>query len=165
MIAISFLEVAARAVLRSARQYRRIVSSVLYGIIVTGSLTLAYLVRFDFDSTEILSSRFGQAVILLILIRLGVNHLFRLTFSRWRFVGTSDMVRLLGAMTTGSVVFLGLIWGIGALHFVPPSVILLEWIFSAYATATYLDLVTLGEAQSNECLDSMPPMDTGQTDR
>ena len=38
-------------------------------------------------------------------------------------------------------------------------------IFSSYATATYLDLVTQGEAQSNECLDSMPPMDTGQTDR
>jgi len=134
MIAISFLEVAARAVLRSARQYRRIVSSVLYGIIVTGSLTLAYLVRFDFDSAEILSSRFGQAVILLVLIRLGVNHLFRLTFSRWRFVGTSDMVRLLGAMTTGSVVFLGLTRSIGALHSIPQSVILLEWIFSAYAT-------------------------------
>ena len=38
-------------------------------------------------------------------------------------------------------------------------------IFSSYATATYLDLVTQGEAQGNECLDSMPPMDTGQTDR
>ena len=38
-------------------------------------------------------------------------------------------------------------------------------IFSSYATATYLDLTTQGEARSNECLDSMPPMDTGQTDR
>lgn len=38
-------------------------------------------------------------------------------------------------------------------------------LFSSYATATYLDLKTLGESADDECLSEMPPMDTGQTDR
>ena len=37
--------------------------------------------------------------------------------------------------------------------------------FTSYATATYLDVHTTGEALTTRCLDEMPPMDTGQTDR
>lgn len=38
-------------------------------------------------------------------------------------------------------------------------------LFSSYATATYLDMQTKGKRESDACLESMPPMDTGQTDR
>ena len=37
--------------------------------------------------------------------------------------------------------------------------------FTSYATATYLDLQTTGDAGEGACLPAMPPMDTGQTDR
>jgi hypothetical protein len=37
--------------------------------------------------------------------------------------------------------------------------------FTSYATATYLDLRTTGEAADSECPEVAPPMDTGQTDR
>ena len=36
--------------------------------------------------------------------------------------------------------------------------------FTSYATATYLDIHTMGKAADSSCLDDMPPMDTGQTD-
>jgi hypothetical protein len=37
--------------------------------------------------------------------------------------------------------------------------------FTSYATATYLDIHTTGEASDDRCLEIMPAMDTGQTDR
>lgn len=37
--------------------------------------------------------------------------------------------------------------------------------FASYATATYLDLRTLGPRADQACPDTPPPMDTGQTDR
>ena len=37
--------------------------------------------------------------------------------------------------------------------------------FTSYATATYLDLHTKGQSTDGACLDVLPPMDTGQTDR
>lgn len=36
--------------------------------------------------------------------------------------------------------------------------------FTSYATATYMDIVTLGES-TVECPENLPPLDTGQTDR
>ena len=37
--------------------------------------------------------------------------------------------------------------------------------FASFATATYLDLQTRGVDAAGTCMDDMPPMDTGQTDR
>ncbi len=37
--------------------------------------------------------------------------------------------------------------------------------FTSYATATYIDIRTLGERSDQSCPDMPPPMDTGQTDR
>lgn len=37
--------------------------------------------------------------------------------------------------------------------------------FTSYATATYLDIHTTGAARDDSCLEKMPAMDTGQTDR
>ncbi len=121
--------------IETARRYRRFVASVVYSAIATGALALAYLARFEFDVAVLLDWRFVQVLTLLIAIRLGFNYLFRLGISRWRYVGTRDVVRLLATTTTGSLVFLGLTWSIDALHAVPRSVILLEWVFSGYGTA------------------------------
>jgi len=110
------------------------VASVIFGVVATGSLTLAYLARFEFESAAFVGWGFGRAVVLLICIRLGVNHVFRLGISRWRFAGTHDFLRLLSATTVGSGLFLTLTLWVAWLPSVPRSVILLEWVFSAYAT-------------------------------
>lgn len=117
-----------------ARRHRRIVASAVYAGISTAALSLAYLARFEFDSRAVLNWDFGQALVLLVVIRLGINYLFRLGVTRWRFAGTRDFVRLLAATTVGSALFLALTWSVGALDSVPRSVVLLEWVFSAYMT-------------------------------
>ena len=117
-----------------ARRHRRTVASVVYAGVAAASLSMAYLARFEFDAAMLVGWHFGEALVLLVVIRLGFNYLFRLGISRWRYVGTRDVIRLLGATTAGSVVFLVLTWNISALNSVPRSVVLLEWVFSGYGT-------------------------------
>ena len=117
-----------------AGRHRRLVSSVVYSAVAAGALALAYLARFEFDIEVVLTFGFAQALVVLIVIRLGINYLFQLGISRWRYVGTRDVMRLLAATTVGSLVFLGLTWSVAELHSVPRSVVLLEWVFSGYAT-------------------------------
>ena len=134
MTPIWLVERVALSVLGVARRHRRLVASVVFGVVATGSLTLAYLARFEFESAAFVRWSFGQALVLLVSIRLGVNYVFRLGIASWRFAGTHDFVRLLGATTVGSGLFLTLTWWVAWLPSVPRSVILLEWVFSAYAT-------------------------------
>jgi hypothetical protein len=57
-----------------ARRHRRIVASAVYAGISTAALSLAYLARFEFDSRAVLNWDFGQALVLLVVIRLGINY-------------------------------------------------------------------------------------------
>ena len=101
----SLVDRAGQGGLRFARRHRRLVASVVFGVVAAGSLTLAYLARFEFESAAFAGWGFGQALALLVCIRLCVNHVFRLGISRWRFAGTHDFLRLLGATTVGSALF------------------------------------------------------------
>ena len=122
------------ALLKLARRHRTAATSVIYTIIAAVALSLAYLARFEFDASVLTNVAFAATLALLIVIRLVVNHAFRLGMGQWRYVGNRDFVRLLGAQTTGSIIFLSLTWGIDPLYAVPRSVVLLEWVFSGYGT-------------------------------
>ena len=98
----SLVDLAGHGGLRFARRHRRLVASVVFAVVATGSLTLAYLARFEFEPAEFVGWEFGQALALLVVIRLGVNYAFRLGIARWRFAGTHDFLRLLWATTVGS---------------------------------------------------------------
>jgi len=120
----------------SAQRYRRVVAALVYVAITTVAMSLAYLSRFDFDLSSVLSPMFARGLLLLVGVRLGVNYFYSLGLSRWRYVGTRDILRLLFATTTGSLVFSTLIWGLGSLISVPASIIFLEWVFTGYMTAS-----------------------------
>ena len=92
-----------------AQQHRRVVAALVYTGISTGSLGLAYLVRSDFDPEALFAWPFNQALLILLLVRLGVNYLFSLGLGRWRYVGIRDFGRLLVATTIGSIIFFAFI--------------------------------------------------------
>jgi FlaA1/EpsC-like NDP-sugar epimerase len=54
---------------------------------------------------------------------------------RWRFVGPSDLIRLVLAVTCGTALFFALSWTAPFLPRVPRSVLLLEWLLTGYLTA------------------------------
>jgi len=122
-------------VISYAQRHRRIVAALVYTGITTGALGLAYLVHSDFNNESVFNRSFTRALLLLLLVRLAINYLFKLGLGRWRYVGIRDFGRLLSATTVGSVIFFILMnWGFGNLPSVPVSILILEWIFTGYMT-------------------------------
>ena len=122
-------------VISYAQRHRRIVAALVCTGLTTCSLGLSYLVHSDFNLESVLNGPFAQALLVLLLVRLGVNYLFNLGLGRWRYVGIRDFGRLLAATTAGSVVFFILMnWSFGALPSIPISIVLLEWVFTGYMT-------------------------------
>jgi FlaA1/EpsC-like NDP-sugar epimerase len=108
------------------------VATAVYSVVTGVSLVAAFVVRAEFHTAPLGTRMFAASLVLLVTIRLGVNYGFRLGESRWRYVGTRDLLRLLGAVTVGSLLFFLVDWTVPGIARAPRSVILLEWVFSGY---------------------------------
>ena len=113
-------------------RHRRLVSFCLYGAVTTVAFALAFFLRFELSWPAQYTGAFLSTLPLLLAIRLALGRALKLATSRWRFVGTQDMVRLLAATTLGSVLFLVLTWGLGIPARVPRSIVALEWVLTTY---------------------------------
>jgi FlaA1/EpsC-like NDP-sugar epimerase len=126
----------ARAVARIAfkvrDRHRRPVSFGLYGLVIAAAYAAAFFIRFELtwprDHTVVYLATLPE----LLLIRLTLARLFRLSTSRWRFTGTQDLVRLVLAMSAGTVIFFVVTWYLRIPMAVSRSVIALEWVLSSY---------------------------------
>jgi FlaA1/EpsC-like NDP-sugar epimerase len=106
-----------------------------YGGIAATSYLLAYLLRFEFPIPEAYATTFLVTLPLIVGIRLVCARFFKLSTTRWRYAGISDVMRLATATAAGTVGFL-LISGLLPLATsIPLSIILAEGLFTAAATA------------------------------
>ncbi|MFC1574819.1 polysaccharide biosynthesis protein [Gemmatimonadota bacterium] len=116
-------------------RHRRLVSLFLYGLVTTFAFFLAFLLRFELVWPVAHTGGFWTALPLLLALRLSLARVLRLSTSRWRFIGTQDVVRLVVATAIGSLFFFILTWELGFPASIPRSVIALEWVFTSYGTA------------------------------
>jgi FlaA1/EpsC-like NDP-sugar epimerase len=114
--------------------HRRPVAYGLYAAVTAVAYAAAFLVRFDLDWPAIYVPTYVSTLPVLIGIRLASDALFDLATGRWRYVGLSDVVRLLGATAVGSVVFFVALEIIAPSPSVPRSVLLAEWFLTTYLT-------------------------------
>lgn len=121
--------------LDALRAHRRLVSVVLYGLITTLAFYLAFLIRFELDWPPQNTSVFLAALPVLLALRLTLAKVLKLSTGRWRFISTQDILRLVAAVSIGSLFFFIITWELGFPVSVPRSVILLEWILTTYGTA------------------------------
>ncbi len=119
---------------RALQRYRRAIALAAYALVAGFAFGGAFLLRFEFNVPQEQWSAFLLTLPVLAVIRVGASHLFRLTTGRWRFVGTEDVIRLVGATLSGSVVFWLALLVVPALPSVPRSVLLLEWVLTTSAT-------------------------------
>jgi FlaA1/EpsC-like NDP-sugar epimerase len=87
------------------RRQRRLVSLAAYGTLTALSYGLAYLIRFELTWSPNYTLTFLQSLPLLLAVRLAAGHLCGLSVQRWRFIGTTDMRRLIAAVSMGTIVF------------------------------------------------------------
>lgn len=114
------------ALLHALRSRRRIVSLIAYGAITAVAYLTAFEVRFDLAWPARYTSTVVRSLPLLVVLRVVAGHVWRLSAQRWRFVGASDIRRLLMAVITGSAVFVPLAWALGFHPAIPRSVLILE---------------------------------------
>ena len=131
-----FLQTITESSPRWLYRHRRAFSLAIYAGVTALAYLIGYLLRFEFLPPQNMMHVFRTTVLLLVLVRVGVNWTFGLNSSRWRFSGTRDVVRLAVASTVGSAVFFLLTRGWTVFPLVPRSIILIELLLTINATAS-----------------------------
>ncbi|MEQ8329577.1 MAG: nucleoside-diphosphate sugar epimerase/dehydratase [Longimicrobiales bacterium] len=111
---------------------REALAVVLYGASSVASLLLALTV----DNHGVVAlGAVWQPVLVLLALRLVTHRLYRLTTSRWRFVGIADVLRLVYSTSVATVVFAALnatgVLGVELAW----TVVGLEWVLSIFMTS------------------------------
>jgi FlaA1/EpsC-like NDP-sugar epimerase len=106
-----------------------------YSAIAVGGYLAAYLLRFEFRGFEQWLESFVLTVPIVALVRLVFARVFHLSTGRWRFVSTTDVLRLLAATSAGTLVLLGVRALLLGVLTIPLSVLLIEWVLTTQLTA------------------------------
>lgn len=114
---------------------RRPVTVLFYSAVAASSYWLAFVLRFDFTLPPEYSATFAVTLPLFVVIRLAFVGVFRLSTGRWRFISTQDVVLLVLAGASGTVIFLLGSRILPLSPTVPRSVILIEGVLNVYMTA------------------------------
>lgn len=117
-------------VLGFAHANRRRVAALAYAVATTLALAGAFLLRFELSWPADQRALFWNALPWLLLLRTALAYLFRITSGRWRFVGVSDIARLMGAIGAGTALYFLASWAAPLLPRLPRSVLLIETILS-----------------------------------
>lgn len=123
------------AVLRLLQMNRQVVALVVYGSIAAIAYVVAFLLRFEFMPPPPMIAILKATLPVVVALRVITSLLFQVSAGRWRFAGTSDVLRLMVATTTGTIVLYLLGWRFGVINAVPRSVIAFEWVLTTYSTA------------------------------
>lgn len=86
-------------------KHRRKVAFLAYAAATILGYTTALVVRFEFTWPVSYTRLFLLTLPVLLLVRHSTHLFFRLTTSRWRFVGVQDVIRLTGAALVGTTIF------------------------------------------------------------
>jgi FlaA1/EpsC-like NDP-sugar epimerase len=88
--------------------YRRraLVALIIYASIGSVAYGLSYLLRFEFDVPPEYAAVFFTTLPVLVVIRTVCHVLFGVSNGRWRFTGTTDVLKLAGSNVSGT----GMLW-------------------------------------------------------
>jgi FlaA1/EpsC-like NDP-sugar epimerase len=113
---------------------RKLVVYGLYGTTTAAAYAIAFLVRFELRWPTAYLGTILATLPLLITLRLLNHAFFGLATGRWRYVGVSDLLRLLGSAVAGTLMFWAALMLARLSPPVPLSVILIELLLSVHLT-------------------------------
>jgi FlaA1/EpsC-like NDP-sugar epimerase len=111
---------------------RQLVAYAFYGAATVAAYAIAFLVRFELTLPLAHVQTFLLTVPLLVAVRLASHAVFRLAIARWRYVGVSELFRLLGSSVLGTLVFAVALMMLSPNPPVPKSVVLIEMVLTTY---------------------------------
>jgi FlaA1/EpsC-like NDP-sugar epimerase len=119
---------------RLYRWRRPLVLAVYAAMAVAGYLG-GFLLRFEFGAFDTWVHSFLVTAPMVALVRLGFARIFHLATGRWRFVSTTDVLRLLVATSVGTLLLVGVRALLLGVVMIPLSVLLIEWVLTTQLTA------------------------------
>jgi FlaA1/EpsC-like NDP-sugar epimerase len=120
---------------RVASYNRRIASAFVYSILAVAGFAGAFLLRFEFSVPAAYREMLATTLPVAVLLRLLANYAFGLSTGRWRYVGTSDVQRLVASSVAATVALYLLTWTLGVLPRVPRSVLVIDLFLFTWLTA------------------------------
>lgn len=91
-------------------RFRHVVLAGIDVCVIALALWTALLIRFDGEIPAVYLQALTTAAPLLIIVRLVTFYLFGLYRSLWRYAGVREVLAVIGAVISGTVVFYGLNW-------------------------------------------------------
>ncbi|HOJ43633.1 MAG TPA: nucleoside-diphosphate sugar epimerase/dehydratase, partial [Syntrophorhabdaceae bacterium] len=91
------------------------------------SYYLSYLLRFNFNVPDIYINVFVRSVPILFVIRVICFHVFGLYRGVWRYASMNDLLRILKAVTLGTVIFSAYVFFYFRVESFPRSTVIIDW--------------------------------------
>ena len=113
---------------------RQLVAYLLYAACTAAGYAVAFLIRFELRWPAAHVGTLFVTLPVLLAVRMLSHWLFNLATERWRYVGVSDLFRLLGSGATGTVLFYLALLAWQPTPAVPRSIILIECLLTTYLT-------------------------------
>jgi FlaA1/EpsC-like NDP-sugar epimerase len=107
----------------------------VYATIAVAGYLGGFLLRFEFGAFDTWGHSFLWTAPMVALVRLGFARIFHLATGRWRFVSTTDVLRLLVATSVGTLLLVGVRALLLGVVMIPLSVLLIEWVLTTQLTA------------------------------
>jgi FlaA1/EpsC-like NDP-sugar epimerase len=120
---------------RVASSNRRIASAFVYSLLAAAAFVGAFLLRFDFAIPAEQRAIMSATLPVVVLLRLAASYAFGISTGRWRYVGTTDVQRLVASTATASAVLFVLAWPVGILSPIPRSVLIIDLFLFTWLTA------------------------------
>jgi FlaA1/EpsC-like NDP-sugar epimerase len=116
-------------------RWRRPLVLAVYATIAVAGYLGGFLLRFEFGAFDTWVHSFLWTAPMVALVRLGFARIFHLATGRWRFVSTTDVLRLLVATSVGTLLLVGVRALLLGVVMIPLSVLLIEWVLTTQLTA------------------------------
>lgn len=116
-----------RSLSEAVLRHRRPLIVLAHGVLIAASLVLAFLFRFDFNVPTSEWQRAGEALLLLLAVRMAFFWYFKLYEGLWRYVSMSDILAILKATTLSEVLFVAAVLAFSGYGF-PRSVFVIDWL-------------------------------------
>lgn len=126
---------------QSFLRYRILIILLFTLVLYTGSLYLAYLVRFDFAIPHEYFTRFLHLLPVVLAIKLVVSWFFGVFTGWWRYVSMPDVVQIAKTTVLSTLLILAYAVVVHRLHLIPRTVIFLDGVFG-FVFVTGVRLIT-----------------------
>jgi FlaA1/EpsC-like NDP-sugar epimerase len=127
-------------------------------LLLTGSLFLSYLIRFDFHLPHAYSFLFYQILPFVLIIKISCFYFFDLYRGMWRYTSIADLLNIIKASCVSSLIIICLIL-FSHSRFIgfPRSVFIMDWCFTVLLVSGYRLCIRLYfERMKNEKTSSIP---------